>query len=63
MKNINKKIKEIQELENENEAYHYYLDAVRRDSIPYELLAKAIPTIEGEVNNILSQLVDFQMAL
>ena len=63
MKNINKKIKEIQELENQNQAYHYYLDAVRRDSIPYELLAKAIPTIEGEVNNILSQLVDFQMAL
>ena len=63
MKNINTKIKEIQELENKNQAYHYYLDAVRRDSIPYELLAKAIPTIEGEVNNILSQLVDFQMAL
>ena len=63
MKNINKKIKEIHELEKQNQAYHYYLDAVRRDSIPYELLAKAIPTIEGEVNNILSQLVDFQMAL
>ena len=63
MRNINKKIKEISELEKQNQAYHYYLDAVRRDSIPYELLAKAIPTIEGEVNNILSQLVDFQMAL
>jgi len=63
MKNINKKIKEISELEKQNQAYHYYLDAVRRDSIPYELLEKAIPTIEGEVNNILSQLVDFQMAL
>jgi exonuclease SbcC len=63
MKNINKKIKEIEELEKQNQAYHYYLDAVRRDSIPYELLEKAIPTIEGEVNNILSQLVEFQMAL
>jgi len=63
MRNINKKIKEISELEKQNQAYHYYLDAVRRDSIPYELLEKAIPTIEGEVNNILSQLVDFQMAL
>ena len=63
MRNINKKIKEIEELEKQNQAYHYYLDAVRRDSIPYELLAKAIPTIEGEVNNILSQLVEFQMSL
>ena len=63
MRNINKKIKEIEELEKQNQAYHYYLDAVRRDSIPYELLEKAIPTIEGEVNNILSQLVDFQLSL
>jgi DNA repair exonuclease SbcCD ATPase subunit len=63
MRNINRKIKEIEELEKQNQAYHYYLDAVRRDSIPYELLEKAIPTIEGEVNNILSQLVDFQLSL
>jgi len=63
MRNINKKIEEIEELENKNQAYRYYLDAVRRDSVPYELLEKAIPTIEGEINNILSQLVDFQMSL
>ena len=63
MKNINKKIEEIEELENKNQAYRYYLDAVRRDSVPYELLEKAIPTIEGEINNILGQLVDFQMSL
>ena len=63
MKNINRKIKEIEELEKQNQAYHYYLDAVRRDSIPYELLEKAIPTIEGEVNNILNQIVEFQLSL
>ena len=63
MKSINNKIKEIEELENKNQAYRYYLDAVRRDSVPYELLEKAIPTIEGEINNILGQLVDFQMSL
>ena len=34
-----------------------------RDSVPYELLEKIIPTIEGEINNILGQLVDFQMSL
>ena len=54
-------IKKVEELEGKYEAYEYYLDAVKRDGVPYELITKALPTIEGEVNNILSQLVDFQM--
>jgi len=54
-------IKKVEELEDKYEAYQYYLDAVKRDGVPYDLISKALPTIEGEVNNILSQLVDFQM--
>jgi len=54
-------IKKVEELEGKYEAYQYYLDAVKRDGVPYELITKALPTIEGEVNNILAQLVDFQM--
>ena len=54
-------IKKVEELEGRYHAYQYYLDAVKRDGIPYELITKALPTIEGEVNNILSQLVDFQI--
>jgi len=54
-------IKKVEELESKYEAYQYYLDAVKRDGVPYELITKALPTIEGEVNNILAQLVDFQM--
>ena len=54
-------IKKVEELEGKYEAYQYYLDAVKRDGVPYDLITKALPTIEGEVNNILSQLVDFQM--
>ena len=54
-------IKKVEELEDKYEAYQFYLDAVKRDGVPYELITKALPTIEGEVNNILSQLVDFQM--
>ena len=54
-------IKKVADLESKYEAYQYYLDAVKRDGIAYELITKALPTIEGEVNNILSQLVDFQM--
>ena len=54
-------IKKVEELEDKYEAYQFYLDAVKRDGVPYDLITKALPTIEGEVNNILSQLVDFQM--
>jgi len=60
-KNILDTIKKVEDLENENIAYRYYLDAIKRDGVPYELITKALPTIEGEVNNILSQLVDFQI--
>ena len=60
-KNILDNIDKVADLEKKYEAYEYYLDAVKRDGVPYELITKALPTIEGEVNNILSQLVDFQM--
>ena len=60
-KGILDNIKKVAELEGKYEAYQYYLDAVKRDGVPYDLITKALPTIEGEVNNILSQLVDFQM--
>ena len=60
-KGILDNIKKVAELESKYEAYQYYLDAVKRDGVAYELITKALPTIEGEVNNILSQLVDFQM--
>ena len=54
-------IKKVEDLEEKYEAYQYYLDAVKRDGVPYDLITKALPTIEGEVNHILAQLVDFQM--
>ncbi len=60
-KGILDNIKKVEELEGKYHAYQYYIDSVKRDGIPYELITKALPTIEGEVNNILAQLVDFQM--
>jgi len=50
-------------MEEKNVSYQYYLQAVQRDSIPYELISRAIPEIEQEVNNILSQVVDFAVML
>jgi DNA repair exonuclease SbcCD ATPase subunit len=62
-KTILETMKRVQDLETEQEAYKYYMDAVKRDGIPYELIEKALPTIEGEVNDILAQMVDFGIVL
>jgi DNA repair exonuclease SbcCD ATPase subunit len=52
-----------QQLETEYKAYEYYLKSVKRDGIPYELISKAIPKIESEINNVLNQVVDFNMVM
>ena len=57
------KIKEVADLEEQYKLYEYYLDAVKRDGISYELVSKVIPIIEGEVNNILGQMVEFGLQL
>ena len=62
-KTILETMKRVQDLETEHEAYKYYMDAVKRDGIPYELIEKALPTIEGEVNDILAQMVEFGIVL
>jgi exonuclease SbcC len=60
---IKGKMDDVKELEEKNRLYTYYLDAVKRDGIPYELISKALPVIENEVNNILSQVVDFGVVM
>ena len=52
-----------QQLEIEYKAYEYYLKSVKRDGIPYDLISKAIPKIETEINNVLNQVVDFNMVM
>jgi DNA repair exonuclease SbcCD ATPase subunit len=56
-------IKEAEELEDTYEAYKYYMEAVGRDGVPYELMSRAIPAIESEINNILTQIVEFTISL
>ena len=62
-RNIMSSIKKVEELEGKYSAYQYYMDAIKRDGIPYELISKALPPIEGAVNDILAQIVDFSMIL
>jgi len=37
--------------------------AIKKDGVPYELISKAMPVIESEVNNILGQVVDFSLSM
>ena len=58
-----KQITEAEELEDTYEAYKYYMAAVGRDGVPNEMMLKAIPTIEAEINSILTQIVEFTISL
>lgn len=56
-------ILKLKEYERQYKYFQYYLEAVNRDGIPYELISAAVPNIEQEINNILSQLVEFNLML
>ena len=60
---ILKELQEISDLEKDFEAYKYYMEAISRDGLPYDIISRAIPNIEDEINNILSQIVPFTIAL
>jgi len=59
---IEKKIVEAKETELIYNAYTYYVDAVSRDGLQYQIISKALPGIEAEVNNILNQIVEFTVS-
>jgi exonuclease SbcC len=60
---IEDRISEVAALEEQFGLYEYYLNALGKDGISYSLISKALPMIEGEVNNILGQIVDFGVQL
>jgi len=60
---INKEIDYVKNLEQKNTAYKYYLEAVERNGVPLSLMERILPVVESEVNNILSQMVDFSVIL
>tara|TARA_B100002019_G_scaffold211121_3_gene183882 strand:+ start:3466 stop:6630 length:3165 start_codon:yes stop_codon:yes gene_type:complete len=57
--NILDTIEKVKDLEKKFEAYKYYLMAVGKDGVSYNLISKILSTVEIEVNDILSQIVDF----
>ena len=54
-------IESVKDLEEKYEAYKYYLIAVDKNGVGYSLMSKVLTNVESEVNNILSQIVDFQI--
>src|SRR5210317_870309 len=62
-KTIEDRIDEVEKLEEQFGLYEYYLNSLGKDGVSYELISKALPMIEGEVNNILGQIVDFGLQL
>ena len=62
-KTIEERIAEIEKYEVEQSAYEYYIAAVGKDGVPLKIISDAMPKIEQEVNNILSQVVEFSMSM
>ena len=56
---IEESIDNANDVENKLKAYEYYLEAIKRDGVPYELISEVLPLIQDEVNEILAQLVEF----
>ena len=60
---IEDRIDEVKNLEQQSKLFDFYLNALGKDGVSYELIEKSLPMIEGEVNNILAQIVEFGMQL
>ena len=58
---INDNIDKVEQLEGDHQAYQFLLEAIKRDGVPYDLISKSLPTVEGAVNDILAQIVDFSI--
>ena len=53
-KEILNNIKKVEELEDKYQKYEYYLDSVKRDGVPYELISKS-HQLSSAVNEILPE--------
>lgn len=49
------------DMEEKFKAYEFYTKSVSRDGVPYDLITNTIPTLQEEVNDILNQIVDFNI--
>ena len=57
------RLEKLNNLEHENTALKYYIEATKRDSVPYRIISHVLPELENEVNNILAHIVDFSISM
>lgn len=60
---LTNQLKRYADLQKEYNYYQLYMKAFSRDGVPYQLISKALPKIESEINNMLSQIVDYEIIL
>ena len=53
---IENDIQNLVDIEQKILDYDLYLLALSKDGIPYELITRAIPSIEREINNVLENM-------
>ncbi len=63
MKDCENNFSKLKQLSDDLDAYSLYLQCVKSDGIPYHLIDKILPSIEEEINDILSGIVDFRLIL
>jgi DNA repair exonuclease SbcCD ATPase subunit len=63
IENSKKSISNLKSIEEKYKYYEYYLLATGRDGLPYDIITSIIPRIQEDVNNVLSQIVDFKIAI
>lgn len=63
IENCKQSIENLKTLEDKFKYYEYYLSSVGRDGLPYDIISSVIPRIQEDINNVLSQVVDFKIAI
>ena len=63
IESIQTNIQSYIDLVAKSKAYEIYLKAVNKEGLPYYMISKLLPSIEDEINNILSNMVDFKITL
>lgn len=61
MDKIHDMMENAKEMEKKFKAFELYTKSVSRDGVPYNLIENTIPTLQEEVNDILNQIVDFNI--
>jgi len=61
--NFGDKLKDIKNSEKLFKKYSIYLQAVHRDGMPSAIIRKKLPIINGKINSILLEVVDFRIEL